>query len=125
MVLLAVVRLSDEAYGVPISKELLILAGREVALGSIYAALERLQQKGFVLLTWRPNARARRPHEALFPCHVSRRSNSKNDAHGTNESVERYTAVGRKAFMAGKNAIRQGSPFGTYGTRARVVTTTR
>ena len=48
MVLLAVVRLGDEAYGVPISKELLILAGREVALGSIYAALERLEEKGFV-----------------------------------------------------------------------------
>jgi PadR family transcriptional regulator PadR len=48
MVLLAVVRLADGAYGVPISKELLILAGREVALGSIYAALDRLERKGFV-----------------------------------------------------------------------------
>lgn len=48
MVLLAVVRLGDEAYGVPISKELLVLAGREVALGSIYAALDRLEQKRFV-----------------------------------------------------------------------------
>ena len=48
MVLLAVARLGDEAYGVPISKELLILAGRDVALGSIYSALERLEQKGFV-----------------------------------------------------------------------------
>ena len=48
MVLLAVVRLGEEAYGVPISKELLILAGREVALGSIYAALDRLEQKRFV-----------------------------------------------------------------------------
>jgi DNA-binding PadR family transcriptional regulator len=48
MVLLAVVRLGDEAYGVPISKELLTLAGREVALGSIYAALDRLEQKHFV-----------------------------------------------------------------------------
>jgi PadR family transcriptional regulator PadR len=48
MVLLAVVRLGDDAYGVPISKELLILAEREVALGSIYAALERLEDKGFV-----------------------------------------------------------------------------
>jgi hypothetical protein len=45
MVLLAAVRLGDDAYGVPISKELLILAGREVALGSIYAALDRLEQK--------------------------------------------------------------------------------
>ncbi len=48
MVLLAVVRLGDDAYGVPISKELLILARREVALGSIYAALDRLERKGFV-----------------------------------------------------------------------------
>jgi DNA-binding PadR family transcriptional regulator len=48
MVLLAVMRLGDEAYGVPISKELLTLAGREVALGSIYAALDRLEEKDFV-----------------------------------------------------------------------------
>jgi len=48
MVLLAIVRLDDDAYGVPISKELLTLAGREVALGSIYAALDRLEQKGYV-----------------------------------------------------------------------------
>lgn len=48
MVLLAVTRLGDEAYGVPISKELSTLAKREVALGSIYAALDRLERKGFV-----------------------------------------------------------------------------
>ena len=48
MVLLAVVRLGDDAYGVPISDELLHLAGREVALGSIYAALDRLERKGLV-----------------------------------------------------------------------------
>ena len=48
MVLLVVVRLGDDAYGVPISQELLNLAGREVAVGSIYAALDRLEQKGLV-----------------------------------------------------------------------------
>jgi len=48
MVLLAVIRLGDDAYGVPISKELLNLAGREVALGSVYAALDRMERKGFV-----------------------------------------------------------------------------
>jgi PadR family transcriptional regulator PadR len=48
MVLLATVRLGDDAYGVPISKELLNLTGREVALGSLYAALDRLEQKGLV-----------------------------------------------------------------------------
>jgi DNA-binding PadR family transcriptional regulator len=48
MVLLALVRLGDDAYGVPIADELLHLAGREVALGSIYAALDRLERKAFV-----------------------------------------------------------------------------
>jgi len=48
LVLLALMRLGDKAYGVPISQELLNLAGREVALGSVYAALDRLQEKGFV-----------------------------------------------------------------------------
>jgi|SRR6185369_10868128 DNA-binding PadR family transcriptional regulator len=51
MVLLALVRLGDDAYGVPISKELLNVAGREVALGSVYAALDRLERKEFVSST--------------------------------------------------------------------------
>lgn len=51
MVLLAVMRLGDDAYGVPISNELLNLVGREVALGSVYAALDRMERKGFVTST--------------------------------------------------------------------------
>ncbi|HUA01939.1 MAG TPA: helix-turn-helix transcriptional regulator [Candidatus Aquilonibacter sp.] len=48
MVLLAVLRLGDEAYGVPISREIEQQSGREVALGSVYAALERLEEKDLV-----------------------------------------------------------------------------
>ena len=48
MVLLVVVRLGDNAYGVPISKELKIVTGREASLGSVYAALERLARKRYV-----------------------------------------------------------------------------
>lgn len=48
MVLLAVVRLGDAAYGVPISKELTLATDREASLGSVYAALERLARKGYV-----------------------------------------------------------------------------
>lgn len=48
MVLLALVRVGEDAYGVPISKEIEERSGREVALGSVYAALERLEEKGFV-----------------------------------------------------------------------------
>ena len=48
MVLLALIRIGDGAYGVPISREIEEQSGREVSIGSIYAALERLEAKGFV-----------------------------------------------------------------------------
>src|ERR1700722_5889455 len=48
MVTLAMIRLGDDAYGVPISHEIEQQTGREAALGSVYAALERLEQKGLV-----------------------------------------------------------------------------
>jgi PadR family transcriptional regulator, regulatory protein PadR len=48
MVMLALIRLGEDAYGVPISQEIEERSGREVALGSVYAALERLEGKGFV-----------------------------------------------------------------------------
>jgi DNA-binding PadR family transcriptional regulator len=48
MVLLAVIRPSKESYGVQISREIAEKSGREVALASVYAALERLEKKGLV-----------------------------------------------------------------------------
>lgn len=47
--MLAVLRLGDNAYGVPIAGEIEEHTKREVKLGSIYAALERLEEKGFVV----------------------------------------------------------------------------
>jgi PadR family transcriptional regulator PadR len=49
MVLLAVIRPSKESYGVQISREIAEKSGREVALASVYAALERLEKKGLVI----------------------------------------------------------------------------
>src|SRR5580658_5087475 len=51
MVLLALIRLGENAYGVPISREIEQCSGREVALGSVYAALERLEEKGLATST--------------------------------------------------------------------------
>ena len=48
MVMLALIRLGDNAYGVPISQEIEKRSGRGVAIGSVYAALERLESKGLV-----------------------------------------------------------------------------
>ena len=49
MVLLSVIRLDDNAYGVPISLEIEKRTRRDVALGSVYATLERLEKKGLVV----------------------------------------------------------------------------
>ncbi|MCY4077138.1 MAG: PadR family transcriptional regulator [Acidobacteria bacterium] len=48
MVLLAVIRLGEAAYGARIVRALEAGTGREVGVGSVYAALERLEGKGFV-----------------------------------------------------------------------------
>jgi PadR family transcriptional regulator, regulatory protein PadR len=49
MVILTVAYLGDDAYGVPIVRELERRRGRGVAVGSVYAALERLETKGLVV----------------------------------------------------------------------------
>lgn len=48
MVILTLIQLGDDAYGVPLSQELEKRRGRGVSVGSVYAALERLEQKGLV-----------------------------------------------------------------------------
>ncbi len=48
MILLAVIHLREDAYGVPISRALEKPRGRDVSVGSVYAALERLESKGLV-----------------------------------------------------------------------------
>ena len=48
MVLMALIRLGDDAYGVPIAREIETHLDREVALGSVYATLARLEERGLV-----------------------------------------------------------------------------
>jgi DNA-binding PadR family transcriptional regulator len=48
MILLAVLQLGEEAYGVPIARLLEAHRGRDVSIGSVYAALERMETKGLV-----------------------------------------------------------------------------
>jgi DNA-binding PadR family transcriptional regulator len=48
LILLAILRLRDDAYGVSIRAELAKRAGRTVAPGALYTALERLETKGLI-----------------------------------------------------------------------------
>jgi len=48
LVLLAILRLGQEAYGIPILDEVCARSGREVSRATVYVALKRLEQKGLV-----------------------------------------------------------------------------
>jgi PadR family transcriptional regulator, regulatory protein PadR len=48
IVLLAVLRLGEEAYGVPIRQEIENRAGRRITIGALYSTLDRLEAKGYL-----------------------------------------------------------------------------
>jgi DNA-binding PadR family transcriptional regulator len=48
LVLLAVVRLGDDAYGMQVRREINTCTGRDVSIGAVYATLDRLATKGLV-----------------------------------------------------------------------------
>jgi DNA-binding PadR family transcriptional regulator len=48
IVLLAVLRLGEDAYGVPIRSEIERRTGRSLTVGALYRTLDRLENKGFV-----------------------------------------------------------------------------
>ncbi len=48
VVLLALLRLKDHAYGVTVRQEIQLRTRREVSIGAVYATLGRLEAKGYV-----------------------------------------------------------------------------
>jgi PadR family transcriptional regulator PadR len=48
VVLLAILRLDEDAYGVTIRSEIAACTGREPAPGALYTTLDRMQEKGIV-----------------------------------------------------------------------------
>jgi DNA-binding PadR family transcriptional regulator len=51
LILLAILRLGPEAYGLSVARELEAQAGRRLSRGALYTTLDRLEAKG--LLRWR------------------------------------------------------------------------
>ena len=48
IVLLAVLRLGDNAYGVPIRREIEKRTGRSLTVGALYRTFDRLEEKGYI-----------------------------------------------------------------------------
>ena len=71
VVLLGVLRVGTDAYGVPVHDEIQRRAGRDLTLGTIYKTLTRLEDKGLVAShIGEPTARARRTTHALLRRHA-------------------------------------------------------
>lgn len=51
VVLLAILRLGEDAYGVTIRREIAVCTGRDAAPGALYTTLDRLEEKGLVAST--------------------------------------------------------------------------
>ena len=47
-IVVAVLRTRDEAYGMSVRREIERITGRELAIGAVYATLDRLEAKGLV-----------------------------------------------------------------------------
>jgi DNA-binding PadR family transcriptional regulator len=48
IVLLAIVRLGGNAYGMTVRREIEVRTGRAISIGAVYATLERLEAKGYI-----------------------------------------------------------------------------
>lgn len=89
LVLLAVLRLGDGAYGMAVRRELQTRARRDVAIGAVYATLDRMLAKGLVRAHERAGdaAREARPRKCFEVTAAGRRA--LKHAH---ETVARLTA---------------------------------
>ncbi len=56
LVLLAVMQLGDEAYGVPIRRLITERAERDVSFGAVYSTLRRLEAKAYLRFTGEPSS---------------------------------------------------------------------
>jgi DNA-binding PadR family transcriptional regulator len=86
MVLLALVHLGSNAYGMTVRREIEQRTGRDISIGAIYTTLQRLEDKGYVTSTvGKPTA----------------------ERGGRAKRIFRLEANGRRALRASQMAIEQ------------------
>ena len=59
-IILAVLRTDEEAYGMQVRREIERLTGRDLAIGAVYATLDRLEAKGLLTSRRTGDSAARR-----------------------------------------------------------------
>ena len=90
MILLAILRVGEHAYGVPIAREIESTGRRSVILGAVYAALERLERNGLVSSRMgNPEPRTWGPRQAVFRRHAPGTESRQRDATVAGRAMER------------------------------------
>lgn len=84
IVMLAILRLREEAYGMTVRREIEERTGRECAIGAVYATLDRLEVKGLV-----------KSHDSA----------PVEDRGGRPRKIYQVTAAGGNALNASKKAL--------------------
>lgn len=59
LTLVALARLGEDAYGVPVREEIASVTGREVSMAAVYASLDRLERQGLAV-PWQSEPRPER-----------------------------------------------------------------
>jgi PadR family transcriptional regulator len=92
IILLALVRLGPNAYGMTVRREIETRTGRDVSIGAVYSTLERLEMKGYVSsMTGEPTAERGGRAKRLFRIEASGRR-----ALATSQDSIRRMAAGLK-----------------------------
>lgn len=86
-VLLAIVRLSEDAYGRAILKEVQVRLERHVAAGAVHATLERLAKKGLVTSRQEPGTPVRSGRARRFYRLQPKGLRALNDARATVDTL--------------------------------------
>jgi hypothetical protein len=106
MLLLAVLRVGEDAYGVPIARELEQTGGRSTTLAAVYLALERMRERGLVKsAARRPDAAARRPSQEALRGHARRPARGAPHAACVRRVVDGDSGTERKARMRKPPAV--------------------
>lgn len=48
LILIAILKLKNETYGVPLAETIEEMSGKRVSIGALYTSLARLEEKGFI-----------------------------------------------------------------------------
>jgi len=100
ILMLALMRLREHAYGVSIAREIEGSSGRRVALASVYATLDRLELRGLVSQSWANRRWNGEGGQKILSDHDQRAKRGSSSASRIEKAVEPPSAT------AGRNGMR-------------------